>query len=500
MLRSLRFSKCVFRSNSRVDVGIFRGHASESGSGLKNADAPSVVQRYDELRSQEYIFDSSSQKLQRVSQPKTLKQYINDIVWHFLPRSYPSSVVDGYDNFAIGQFVSTVMGTTCGVLSMQSMLFAIGVGSGSMPLAATLNWIIKDGLGQFGGIIFASFVNNQFDANPKRWRMISGLSMDASSLLELLTPMAPAYFLPIAAVANVGKNISFLSASASRAAIHKSLCNHENLADITAKTGSQCIVGSLLGTSLGLSIAAYLGQDYSSIVTAFMACSGIGLGATYFSMKHVTLTTLSLDRLDVLLHHHLANPSAPVLSPVEIRQQEKYLGSSSTMLPLHIGSDLDDAISTHDELKAILSLYQDEKYLVTAHSSKASKSVDIYLLFKKDVTKRDMLKGMYNAFLLRRLFAEQGFTFSTAAHRLQQKLSPYKDRSPATSNLREWEEASLQMCYNLTNRAQAGEKFADSLLGASEGDQRVVTAEAQGHSRTWLVDSLLLETRVARLH
>ena len=107
---------------------------------------------------------------------------------------------------------------------------------------------------------------------------------------------------------------------------------------------------------------------------------------------------------------------------------------------------------------------------------------------------------MYNAFLLRRLFAEQGFTFSTAANRLQQKLSPYKDRSPATSNLREWEEASLQMCYNLTNRAQAGEKFADSLLGASEGDQRVVTAEAQGHSRTWLVDSLLLETRVARLH
>ena len=36
---------------------------------------------------------------------------------------------------------------------------------------------------------------------------------------------------------NIGKNISFLAASASRAAIHKSYAKHENLADITAKTG-----------------------------------------------------------------------------------------------------------------------------------------------------------------------------------------------------------------------------------------------------------------------
>ena len=38
-------------------------------------------------------------------------------------------------------------------------------------------------------------------------------------------------------VYNIGKNISFLAASASRAAIHKSYAKHENLADITAKTG-----------------------------------------------------------------------------------------------------------------------------------------------------------------------------------------------------------------------------------------------------------------------
>jgi hypothetical protein len=52
---------------------------------------------------------------------------------------------------------------------MQSLLCAIGIGaSEALPLAATLNWVIKDGLGQLGGVIFASVVSNRFDADPKR--------------------------------------------------------------------------------------------------------------------------------------------------------------------------------------------------------------------------------------------------------------------------------------------------------------------------------------------
>lgn len=46
--------------------------------------------------------------------------------------------------------LSNILSTICGVLSMQSLLYAIGLSSGSVPLAATLNWIIKDGLGQLG--------------------------------------------------------------------------------------------------------------------------------------------------------------------------------------------------------------------------------------------------------------------------------------------------------------------------------------------------------------
>lgn len=48
-------------------------------------------------------------------------------------------------------------------------LFAMGLGAGAIPLAATLNWVIKDGLGQLGGVAFSSLVNVRFDSNPKLW-------------------------------------------------------------------------------------------------------------------------------------------------------------------------------------------------------------------------------------------------------------------------------------------------------------------------------------------
>lgn len=50
---------------------------------------------------------------------------------------------------------ASLCSSAIGVLSTQSLLYAMGLGAGSVPLAAALNWIIKDGIGQIGGIVFA---------------------------------------------------------------------------------------------------------------------------------------------------------------------------------------------------------------------------------------------------------------------------------------------------------------------------------------------------------
>ena len=108
------------------------------------------------------------------------------------------------------------------VLSTQALLIAVGVGTHSAaPLAGALNWVMKDGIGQLGGVIFASqlgkggvdfdywrgrfgwlyfsknkakkkrgnFQRGTADSNPKRWRMVAALALDLSTLLEICTPM-----------------------------------------------------------------------------------------------------------------------------------------------------------------------------------------------------------------------------------------------------------------------------------------------------------------------
>lgn len=35
--------------------------------------------------------------------------------------------------------------------------FAVGMGAGAIPMAAALNWVLKDGLGQLGGMAFTAF-------------------------------------------------------------------------------------------------------------------------------------------------------------------------------------------------------------------------------------------------------------------------------------------------------------------------------------------------------
>ena len=247
----------------------------------------------------------------------------------FVPKGFPHSVSANYGSYATGHFISSIFSSAGGVLSMQALLHGVGLGAGAIPLAAALNWVIKDGLGQLGGVLFASFVNNKFDTDPKKWRLFAAVSMEISSFMEFLTPLCPQYFLPIASVANVGKNISFLAASASRAAIHNTFAVNENLADVTAKAGSQSILASTVGTGLGIGIASMLGHHYESSLLAFIACSSVGLISLRHCLRNVTLHALSpLKLMYIYASYRLDSMSSEnekclkVLSPAQIAAVE----------------------------------------------------------------------------------------------------------------------------------------------------------------------------------
>lgn len=200
-------------------------------------------------------------------------------------------------------------------------------------------------------------VNNKFDSDPKRWRMISSISMECSSFIEILTPLAPGYFLILASVANIGKNIAYLSASASRAAIHKSFAIHENLADVVAKSGSQSIFASMTGTAFGALIAASAQNSYEYTLASFVALSLVSQFVGYKSLEGVKLNTLSLSRFHYLFH--LFERDGKVLDPEEFLSHEHLLGAPSMYhnVPIHVGVNLNDAVKSKKEFEVSLYYY-----------------------------------------------------------------------------------------------------------------------------------------------
>lgn len=333
-----------------------------------------------------------------------------EFLWDlFLPKDAATSVSKDYFPYAKWYFVGSIASAASGVLSMQSLLYAIGLGAGAIPTAAAVNWVLKDGLGQFGGVLFASLVNNRYDADPKRWRAASAVALDAAVLLEILTPLAPAHFLALASLANVAKNISWLSASATRAGFHNAFALRENLADVTAKAGSQSIAASILGTGLGIGLAQLTGASTAHVLAAFGALSAVHLVSIYRSLACVSLRTLNCQRLHLVASDFLDANGTRVPSLAAVSAQEQFIPLLVTgYRSLYTASVVNAQASlaqlcgaSPPELQRLRGFYAHERYLLNvAPLAAGGARVDVTLA--EDATSHDALAAHLHAVLVQR--------------------------------------------------------------------------------------------------
>lgn len=135
------------------------------------------------------------------------------------------------------------------------MFRAIGIGySRSLPSAAALNWVLKDGLGRLSRCIYTASLASAFDTNLKRVRFTTSVLFTMSIGVELLTPVFPQHFLLLASVANIAKQISLACYLATGSAVHRSFAIAENLGEVSAKAQIQTVCFD----NLGLLLAAIL--------------------------------------------------------------------------------------------------------------------------------------------------------------------------------------------------------------------------------------------------
>jgi hypothetical protein len=253
-----------------------------------------------------------------------------------------------------------------------------------------------------------------------------------------LTPFFPAYFLLLASVSNIGKNIGWLASSATRAAMHKSFTKFDHLGDITAKAGAQGTAAGLLGTGLGVGLSYLISSstasasaiDPTTLFFVFAPLSLINLGASYLANLSVVTRSLNVERSEWALsplaqklassdsfpkHQQKTSLSSLLPTPLQVSQLESIVYQKSPFtIPLLLEPPLLQTLAqtplSQSQVHQFLSGYaaakdgQEEKdfyrLLIINQGGKRKTSV-VALWFVEGAQHAHMIQGMFHASLIR---------------------------------------------------------------------------------------------------
>ena len=182
---------------------------------------------------------------------RTLQSSIKNIIF---PRG---KVHNNYSKYVGWSCFSNIIISIESVLSTHSMLSVIG--QSSTELNISVNYIGKDIIGQLGGLYYMNKMGQKADIDSKKFINYSMCFQQCSIFMECMTPLLPIYtFIPVAGIANIGKNIAFTGIGAVNAKIMTKLAEDNNIGEIYAKITVLNTLGSTIGMGIGLIIVAKL--------------------------------------------------------------------------------------------------------------------------------------------------------------------------------------------------------------------------------------------------
>ncbi|XP_023006924.1 protein root UVB sensitive 4 [Cucurbita maxima] len=237
----------------------------------------------------------------------------------------PKNVSEHYVLYVKWKFLHRVFSSALQVIATQAMFRAIGVGrTRSLASAAALNWVLKDGLGRLSRCIYTATIASSFDTNLKRVRFSTAILFSLSIGVELLTPAFPQYFLLLASIANIVKQISLGCYLSTASAVHRSFAVTDNLGEVSAKAQIQSVCFDNLGLILAV-LLNFLSKNDQRLQAAlpfvvYPIFAAMDLFGTYQGLKHVHLQTLTKDRLEIILCTWIEQGYVP--TPAEVSEME----------------------------------------------------------------------------------------------------------------------------------------------------------------------------------
>ncbi|KAL1372856.1 hypothetical protein HN51_002924 [Arachis hypogaea] len=309
---------------------------------------------------------------------------------YVVPEGFPDSVTPSYVPYMTWRALKHFFGGAMGVFTTQTLLSSVGVSRNrATPGAVAINWILKDGAGRVGKMLFAR-QGKKFDYDLKQLRFAGDLLMELGAGVELATAAVPHLFLPLACAANVAKNVAAVTSTSTRTPIYKAFAKGENIGDVTAK--GECVgnIADLLGTGLSIWIA----KRNPSLVTTFSLLSCGYILSSYREVKSVVLHTLNCARFSVAVDSFIKTGRVPTLC--EGNMNENIFSFPWKDRPVVLGSRVKDAFQDPSAYVAIEPLFDKEKYIVTYNPSKCK----VYAVLKDQAKSDDILKAAFHAHVL----------------------------------------------------------------------------------------------------
>lgn len=220
------------------------------------------------------------------------------------------------------------------VLASTFLLYSVGLGAGAIPTAGAINWVLKDGLGQLGSLLFGKTIAHNFDVNTKTWYLPSllwqnfvpplfwrSLVPSLPSLAELRNPppMAkPGAFAPSSGrtsyPTSFGKPGTFAPSSGkiichlAPATAFLSYMLKFRLSQLLSNKFSLIPVLTNMPIILTKAFKRYVGNT-----ECMQCCEGLRMASVRIGPKR-TFTTLGLIMKDIRGLKDLGNPSIPIRS------------------------------------------------------------------------------------------------------------------------------------------------------------------------------------------
>ncbi|XP_057294804.1 RUS family member 1-like isoform X2 [Hydractinia symbiolongicarpus] len=263
----------------------------------------------------------------------------------FLPQGYPDSVSKDYLQYQLWDTLQAFCSSITGTLATQAVLKGYGVGDKTATAAAaTITWMVKDGT----------------EHN--------------------LTVM---------------QNAGGVAGGATRAALTLHQARRDNMADVSAKDGSQETLVNLMALVAGFIITPLVADNQMLVWILFSIFTSLHLLSNYKAVSTVVMETINLPRFYILLNNYLRNND--ILSPDEVAKLDPVLSRPGYTSSINIGVPLTYAVKSHDDFAYAMSPNLFKTTYIIGYN-KTTRTVNIVL--HKGISDQDIRKSCFHALLL----------------------------------------------------------------------------------------------------